>query len=637
MALRCRFTGFGANRTRKNALPEQSSVLATKITHRAVRFQKKASIDTMRSNYDNNCLLSVSAVSAWAKSPVVVWVRRQFAPNTLQITLLLAGIVGLLGALATVAFREALSGLQFLLAGHRSGMVELALNFNWWQRLLLPTAGGLIAGLILQYATLWVPKKGADDYMEAIAIGTGVLSLRQTLVKSLSSLCSVASGASIGREGPMVQLAAMFASLVGRILAFPPERLRLLVACGATAGITSAYNAPIAGALFISEIVYGSISTATLGPLVVASVIANIVIRQFLGYEAVYQMPRFDFVSGWEVFFYVGLGVLAGVLAPLFLRLLDTAKQRFSALPVPLFLRLAIGGLIVGVLSLQVPQVWGNGYSVVNSILHTHWAWQALAMVLVFKVLATASSAGSGAVGGVFTPTLFVGAALGSLYGLAMNALAPSTASVASSYAVVGMGAFLAATTYAPLMSILMIFEMTLSYQVVLPLMLACVTAYLTAHTLRADSVYAKSLRRNLVAGRWLSMTGEGSEMRLSSLAVDNDAVVSAADSSDVIGERFVETGYRNLVVRAEDGRLIGTLDAASWWRRQATGEPELWTETVTPCKALDGDMALVSALRSVGKMHADWVPVTGVEGKWLGVVSLPGLIEIVTEERSAE
>nr|WP_254439439.1 ClcB-like voltage-gated chloride channel protein [Pandoraea iniqua] len=572
--------------------------------------------------------------------PVVVWVRRQFAPNTLQITLLLAGIVGLLGALATVAFREALSGLQFLLAGHHSGMVELAIDLNWWQRLLLPTTGGLIAGLILQYATLWVPKKGSDDYMEAIAIGTGVLSLRQTLVKSTSSLFSVASGASIGREGPMVQLAAMFASLVGRALAFPPERLRLLVACGATAGITSAYNAPIAGALFISEIVYGSISTATLGPLVVASVIANIVIRQFLGYEAVYQMPRFDFVSGWEVFFYVGLGILAGVLAPLFLRLLDTAKQRFGALPVPLFVRLALGGLVVGVLSLQVPQVWGNGYSVVNSILHTHWAWQALAMVLVFKVLATASSAGSGAVGGVFTPTLFVGAALGSLYGLAMNALAPATASVASSYAVVGMGAFLAATTYAPLMSILMIFEMTLSYQVVLPLMLACVTAYLTAHTLREDSVYAKSLRRNLVAGRWLSMTGEASQMRLSSLAVDpdaSDAVVKTDLSPEAIGERFVETGYRNLVVRAEDGRLVGMLDAASWWRRQATGKPAQWTEIVAPCNALDGEMALVSALRAVAKLHADWIPVAAADGRWLGVVSLPGLIEIVTEERGSE
>ena len=247
-----------------------------------------------------------------------------------------------------------------------------------------------------------------------------------------------------------------------------------------------------------------------LGPLVVASVIANIVIRQFLGYEAVYQMPRFDFVSGWEVFFYVGLGVLAGMLAPLFLRLLDTAKERFGALPVPLFLRLALGGLVVGVLSLQVPQVWGNGYSVVNSILHTQWAWQALAMVLVFKVLATASSAGSGAVGGVFTPTLFVGAALGSLYGLTMNALAPATASVASSYAVVGMGAFLAATTYAPLMSILMIFEMTLSYEVMLPLMLACISGFVIAQRIRPASVYAKSLASNRLARETLKAAPVG-------------------------------------------------------------------------------------------------------------------------------
>ena len=312
-------------------------------------------------------------------------------------------------------------------------------------------------------------------------------------------------------------------------------------------------------------------------------------------------------------------------------------RRAYGPLIVYGVLAIALVTVIALKVAIWVPQVWGNGYSVVNSILHTHWAWQALAMVLVFKVLATAASAGSGAVGGVFTPTLFVGAALGSLYGIAMNALAPSTASVASSYAVVGMGAFLAATTYAPLMSILMIFEMTLSYQVVLPLMLACVTAYLTAHTLRSDSVYAKSLRRNQVAGRWLSMTGEASEMRLSSLAVDNDSVVSVAEPADAIGERFIATGYRNLVVRAEDGRLAGTLDAANWWRRQATGEPAQWADVITPCKALDGDMALVSALRSVGKMHADWVPVANAQGKWLGVVSLPGLIEIVTEERGAE
>ena len=169
--------------------------------------------------------------------------------------------------------------------------------------------------------------------MEAIAVGRGVIGFRQTVARSVSSLFSIGSGASIGREGPMVQLAAMLSSLSGRFLILPPRQLRLLVACGATAGITAAYNAPIAGALFISEIVYGVISSATLVPLVVASVVANIVTRQILHYDAVFHMPPFDFVSGWEVASYLGLGLLAGLLAPQFLRLLDLSRAGLAACP----------------------------------------------------------------------------------------------------------------------------------------------------------------------------------------------------------------------------------------------------------------------------------------------------------------
>jgi CIC family chloride channel protein len=164
---------------------------------------------------------------------------------------------------------------------------------------------------------------------------------------------------------------------------------------------------------------------------------------------------------------------------------------------------MALGGLIVGALSVVNPEVWGNGYSVVNSMLHTQWAWQAVAAILLLKTLATAASVGSGAVGGVFTPTLLVGAALGALYGTGLQALFPAgDLSAVSSYAVVGMGALLAATTYAPLMSILMIFEMTLSYEVMLPLMLACITGYVIAHRIRPDSVYSKSLASNRRAQR---------------------------------------------------------------------------------------------------------------------------------------
>ncbi|WP_419341843.1 ClcB-like voltage-gated chloride channel protein [Achromobacter sp. PD1] len=434
-----------------------------------------------------------------------IWLRSRLLADNLPATLCAAALMGLLGALATVVFREMLAWTQMLLGGEDTphGMVSLARGLSSWQRFLMPAIGGAIAGAILQMAARWLPRRGAADYMEAISIGRGVIGFRQTVARSLSSIFSIGSGASIGREGPMVQLAAMLSSLTGRYLVLPPRHLRLLVACGATAGITSAYNAPIAGALFISEIVYGAIASATLVPLVVSSVVANIVTRQILHYDAVFHMPPFTFVSGWEVINYLGLGVIAGLAAPQFLRFLDTARAAFGRVPAPLWARMALGGLIVGALSVVNPEVWGNGYSVVNSMLHTQWAWQAVAAILLLKTLATAASVGSGAVGGVFTPTLFVGAALGALYGTGLQALFPAgDLSAVSSYAVVGMGALLAATTYAPLMSILMIFEMTLSYEVMLPLMLACITGYVIAHRIRPDSVYAKSLASNRRAQR---------------------------------------------------------------------------------------------------------------------------------------
>ncbi len=439
------------------------------------------------------------------KSGWAIWLRSRLLADNLPATLCAAALMGLLGALATVVFREMLAWTQILLGGEDTphGMVSLARGLSPWQRFLMPAIGGAIAGAVLQMAARWLPKRGAADYMEAISIGRGVIGFRQTVARSLSSIFSIGSGASIGREGPMVQLAAMLSSLTGRYLVLPPRHLRLLVACGATAGITSAYNAPIAGALFISEIVYGAIASATLVPLVVSSVVANIVTRQILHYDAVFHMPPFTFVSGWEVINYLGLGVIAGLAAPQFLRFLDTARAAFGRVPAPLWVRMALGGLIVGALSVVNPEVWGNGYSVVNSMLHTQWAWQAVAAILLLKTLATAASGGSGAVGGVVTPTVFGGAALGALYGPGLQALFPAgDLSAVSSYAVVGMGALLAATTYAPLMSILMIFEMTLSYEVMLPLMLACITGYVIAHRIRPDSVYSKSLASNRRAQR---------------------------------------------------------------------------------------------------------------------------------------
>jgi CIC family chloride channel protein len=411
--------------------------------------------------------------------------------------LLWGALAGVLGALATIAFRDAIAALQHLVANdahirkHSDGVVELAKHLAWYWRLLLPAAGGVIAGLIILATRRHGHSDKGSDYMDVVVLGDGHVPARQSMLRAASSLFTIASGGSIGREGPMVQLAAMCASVIGRLFHFSPARLKLLVACGAAAGITSAYNAPIAGAFFVTEIVLGSIVMDSFGPIVVASVVANIVMRAFPGYRPTYEMPSFPEAFGVEQPMFVLLGLAAGLLAPQFLRLLDASKQQFIRLPINLPLRLAAGGLGVGALSIAVPQVWGNGYSVVNSLLHDNWLWTAVLAILFFKIVATALTVGSGAIGGIFTPVLFVGAAIGWLEGAAVHALWPHATSAPFVYAMVGMGAFLAAATGAPLMAILMIFEMTLSYQAVLPLMLACVVAYFAARGSGERSMYS--------------------------------------------------------------------------------------------------------------------------------------------------
>lgn len=409
--------------------------------------------------------------------------------------LMWAALVGCAGALATLVFRDGLTLLQALLFGRSGSFVGIATSLPWLARLLTPCAGGLFAGCLLVLARRHAGGVRAD-YMEVVAVGDGKVPVQLTLVNSLSSLLSIASGGSIGREGSMIQLAAMTASVVGRVARFNTVRLRLLVACGAAAGIASAYNAPIASAFFVTEIILGAITMNSLGPIMVSAVVANITMRRLPGYHPTYEMPDFAPIANMEVVWFVLLGVLAGLIAPAFLYALQHTRRLFAASRLPLPLRLALGGLGVGAISVWVPQVWGNGYSVVNSLLHQSWLWQAVLTVLVCKIAATLLTSGSGAIGGIFTPTLFVGAAVGHLFALVPQALWPETAAAPPAFVAVGMGAMLAAATSAPLMAILMIFEMTLSYSLMLPLMLACVVAFAVARAVNGPSMYEITARR---------------------------------------------------------------------------------------------------------------------------------------------
>lgn len=400
-----------------------------------------------------------------------------------------AALVGMLAAFTTIAFHQGMRLIQYAVTGTSGSIVGVTTSLPWYGRILFPMLGGLVAGGLL-WAASRIQKGTDSDYMEAVAIGDGRLSMRTGLLRSLSSLFTVASGGSIGREGAMVHLGSMAASAIGQFARFSTVRLRLLVACGAAAGVAAAYGAPIAGALFVGEIVLGTMAMQSFGPLLVAAASANIVMRMTGHYTTTYAMEGMIQIPGLEVLPFILLGVLSGLCAPLFLKFLNFSRGLFRRTGLALPWRLGLGGLLLGLVLTFRPDVAGNGYSVVHSLLHTDWVWYGVVLVLLFKVLATALTVGSGAVGGVFTPALFVGAAFGTLFGQGVALVWPGMETSVYMYALVGMGSFLGAATSAPLMAIMMVFELTLSYQIVLPLMLACVVAYFVSRAVAEIAMY---------------------------------------------------------------------------------------------------------------------------------------------------
>jgi len=524
-----------------------------------------------------------------------------------QLTLLWAIVAGVLGALATELFRLALHVVDAALLGQENGMglVALARSLPPWARIVTPACGGLIAGLLLVLARRATVQKATSDYMEAIVLGDGRIPVAQTLARSVSSLASIASGGSIGREGSMVQLSALCTSLLGRFFKFPIERLRLLVACGAAAGLTAAYNAPIAGAFFVAEIVLGSIAMESVGPIIVAAVVANIVMRGLPGYQPVYEMPFFPDVAGPEVLLFALLGVLLGASAALFLRGLSASRTVFGKLPIALPWRLALGGLVVGIVSVPMPEVWGNGYSVVNSVLHV----KLMVAVLAAKALATLATAGSGAVGGVFTPALFFGCLIGALFGTAAQALWPGATAEPFAYAIVGMGAFLAGATQAPLMAILMIFEMTLSYQVMLPLMAASVVAYFVARSANAGSMYEITLKRREQQNERLRLR----TLHVRDLVEPAQTVVRPDAGQAEMGKLFLQYPVKYLYVVDAQSRYLGVVPLKAL--TTATGTPDLSARRAGDLLAQDiapieADLDLGQALQRFMAHRGERLPV---------------------------
>lgn len=418
-----------------------------------------------------------------------------------------AAFAGLLAAAAVVGFRALIDAVEWVATGRTGGLVAVAKTIEPWRRVLVGTLGGLGAGLVLQWGLRWAAHgpRGTRhiDYIDAARHTDVALNDRTTLARSLSALLSVGTGASIGREGPMVQVSAWLASWLARVAPLKGDQCNAVLVCGIAAGIGSAYHAPIAGVVFVLELALGFLATHAVAPVLIASAVSSAAIYWMVEPRPLFVMPAVTLIP-MSLGTAMAAGVLCGVLGWMLLAMLERARVGFARIE-SLPLRLGVGGAMVGVLSAAVPEVWGNGYSVVSGILQGSSPWEWVALLLVAKMAATAVSTGSGAIGGVFTPTLFVGAAGGCVMAqLASVWLDPAIAGDPRAAAVIGMAAVLAAVTHAPLMAIVMALETTNQFQLTVPVMLASGLAYAVSNGFGARPLYGNPIEgfRTKVGGR---------------------------------------------------------------------------------------------------------------------------------------
>ncbi|MCX7887197.1 MAG: chloride channel protein, partial [Verrucomicrobiae bacterium] len=383
--------------------------------------------------------------------------------------LFLVPVVGIFTGLTGVGIAHLIAFFQNWFWGSGHNLLDAAAALPWYFRVAIPAVGGLVVGLIGLLSRTETRGSGTSGLIQAIALRGGLVSLRQTLPRTLTAIITMASGGSLGREGPIITLGGAIGSSLGRHFQITPAQVRILVCAAAGSAIAAVYNAPIAGSLFALEILMGNFALEVFGPVVVASVISTWIFRSAMGSLPRFVIPQYHLVSGWELFSYLALGILAGLLSVLFCRSMFLAEELFDRSRLPKWLMPAAGFALVGALGIFYPHVFGNGYETVNLALHQQLPITLLLALPVAKLLATALTLGARGTGGLFMPMLMVGGLLGGAFGWQIHEWFPKHTADQGAYALVGMGALVAGVTQAPLTAIMMIYEQTNSHLIVLP------------------------------------------------------------------------------------------------------------------------------------------------------------------------
>lgn len=480
-------------------------------------------------------------------------------------------IVGISTGLGAVLFRRLISGVEWI-------------GYDWFPRtfqglgnyyvIIIPAVGGLIVGPLIYYFAREAKGHGVPEVMEAIALRGGRIRPVVAIIKSLASSISIGSGGSVGREGPIVQIGSAIGSTLGQRLHLSEEMVRILVACGAAGGIAATFNAPIAGVLFALEIILGAFSVRHFSSVVISAVAASVVGRVVFGNIPAFAIPlEYGINSLWEFAFYPILGIAAALWGVLFVRTLYWSEDLFEKWKsVPEWIQPMVGGILLGILALAyprltgvtwegTPQIFNVGYGVIESALANKLALGAALTLLVLKLIATSLTLGSGGSGGVFAPSLFMGAMLGTAFDLGVRMIFPNIPAPPGAYALVGMAATFAATAHAPITAVIILFELTGDYRIILPLMLTVViTTILAQRLLKGESIYTLKLTRrgvHLQRGRDVDIL-QG--VLVNEVMSHEFNIISVEDSAASFSELINKTHSHGAVILDQDGKLWGVV-----------------------------------------------------------------------------
>jgi CIC family chloride channel protein len=552
------------------------------------------------------------------------------------VILLTALIVGIGAGLGAVVFRRLIGGVQTLAF---EGLGEFLKGISPFHLLIIPALGGAIVGPLIYRFAREAKGHGVPEVMEAVALRGGRIRPRVAVVKALASAICIGTGGSVGREGPIAQIGSALGSTVGQLFRLSDDRVRSLVACGAAGGIAATFNAPIAGSVFALEVILSQFHATYFGAVVISAVVADVVAHLFEGDARAFSVPEYILVSPWELLLYALLGLLAALIAVGFTRLLYLSEDLWEKLRFPEYLKPVLGGILLGAVSILTPKiggfprVFGVGYDSISQALFGQLALQVTVVLLFAKMLATIITLGSGGSGGIFAPSLFMGAMLGEAFGQVAHAAFPTITAPAGAYALVGMAAVFSGAAHAPVTAILILFEMTGDYHIILPLMLTTVMGTLVSRLISPESIYTLKLTRRGVHLQ------QGQDIDVMQSISVRDAMTTDIDtvpltmSLDELADELWRTHHHGFPVVDGTGELAGVVSIQDLERAKATGP--IAGRTVADIATREGLLLaypyepMWKALRRLGRRDVSRLPVVEAQGsrRLVGVVRRSDII----------